>query len=159
MHLSSRPNQRFPSVGSELTAQKHLYFAAKMFGPGGPGGRLGMNPGAPPEEPGRDNARIVEDQEFVALKEFGECKKAMIFKPACEAVQEEKPRSCTPIERPLSNLFFGQVIIELVKPHKAWSLAGFCLTPRNERGRDHWGAARPTAVLGFEKEWGAQQCC
>src|SRR6266478_531237 len=50
MHLSSRPNQCFPSVGSELASQKDLHLAAKMLGPRGPGGRLGMNPGAPPEE-------------------------------------------------------------------------------------------------------------
>ena len=73
-----------------------------------------MNPGAPPEEPGRDDARIVEDEKLVALKKFREFKKAMIFKPACRAVQQEKPRCFAPIERPLSNLLFRQVIIELI---------------------------------------------
>jgi hypothetical protein len=114
MHLSSRPNERFPSVGSQLTSQKDLHLAGKMLGTRGPGGRLGMHPGARPEEPGRDDARIVEDQEFVTLKKFREFKKAMIFEPACAAVQQEKPRSFAPGERPLSNLPFRQVIIELV---------------------------------------------
>ncbi len=73
-----------------------------------------MNPGAPPEKPGRDDARIVEDEEFVALKKLAEFKKAMIFEPACETVQQEKSRSFAPIERPLSNLLFRQLIIKLV---------------------------------------------
>ena len=73
-----------------------------------------MNPGAPPKEPGRNDARIVEDEEFVTLKKFREFKKAMIFEPACETVQQEESRSFAPIERPLSNLLFRQVIIELV---------------------------------------------
>jgi hypothetical protein len=155
MHLSSRPNQRFPRVGSELTSQKDLHLAAKMLGTRGPGGRLGMNPGAPPEEPGGDDARIVEDEEFVALKNFAEFKKAMIFEPACGPVQQEKSRSFAPIERPLSNLLFRQVIVELVQSHKAWSLAGFYLAPRNEKGRHPLETLRAKAVLGFEKEWAA----
>ena len=56
-----------------------------------------MNPGAPPEEPSRDDARIIEDEEFVALKKFAEFKKAMIFEPAGGAVQQEKSRSFAPI--------------------------------------------------------------
>src|SRR2546426_12837548 len=114
MHLSSRPNQCFPSVGSELASQKDLHLAAKMLGARGPGRRLGMNPGAPPEEPGRDDARIVEDEEFVTLKKFAEFKKAMIFEPAGGAVQQKKSRSFAPIERPLSDPLFRQVIVELV---------------------------------------------
>src|SRR5712691_9418813 len=104
MHLSSRPNQRFPSVGSELACQKDLHLAAKMLGTRSPGGRLGMNPGAPPEEAGRDDARIVEDEEFTTLKKFREFKKAMIFEPVCEAIQQDKSQSFAPTERPLSNL-------------------------------------------------------
>src|SRR6266446_2268687 len=134
MHFSAGPHQRFPGVGSELASQKDLHLAAKMLGARGPGGRLGMNPGAPPEEPGRDDARIVEDEEFVALKKFAEFKKPMIFEPAGGPVQEEKSRSVAAIQWPLSDLPFRQVIIELVQSHKARSLAGFCLTPGNERG-------------------------
>jgi len=114
MHLSSRPNQRFPSVGSKLTSQEDFYPAAKMLGTRSPGGRLGMNPRAPPEEPGGDDARIVEDEEFVTLKKFAEFKKAMIFEPAGGAVQQEKSRSFAPIQWPLSDLRFRQVIVELV---------------------------------------------
>jgi len=114
MHLSSRPNQRFPSVGSKLPSQKDLHLAAKMLGTRSPGWRLGMNPDAPPEKPGRDNARIVENEELVTLKKFAEFKKAMIFEPAGGAVQQEKSRSFAAIQRPLSDLLFRQVIIELV---------------------------------------------
>jgi len=132
MHLSSRPNQRFPSVGSELTNQKDLHLAAKMLGTRRPGWRLGMNPDAPPEEPGRDNARIVEDEEFVAFKKFAEFKKAMIFDPAGGAAQQEKSRSFAAIQRPLSDLLFRQVIIEFVQSHKTCSLTAFDGTPRNQ---------------------------
>jgi len=133
MHLSSRPNQPFPSVGSELTSQKDLHLAAKMLGTRGPGGRLGMNPGTPPEEPGRDDARIVEDEEFVAPKKIEYFKKQMIFELAGGPIQQEKSRSFAPIERPLSNLLFRQVIVELVQSHKAWSLAAIPITTRKER--------------------------
>jgi hypothetical protein len=85
-----------------------------MFGTRSPGGRLGMNPGALPEEPGRDDACIVEDEKFVALKKFTEFQKLMIFEPACGAIQKEESRSFPPIQRPLSNLLLRQVVIELV---------------------------------------------
>ena len=104
-----------------------------------------MNSGASPEEPGRNDARIVEDEKFVALKKFRKFKKAMIFEPACGAIHEEQSRSFAAIQWPLSNLLFRQVIIELVPSHKARSLAGFCLTPRDERG------SHPPGTPRFEK--------
>jgi hypothetical protein len=73
-----------------------------------------MNPGAPPEEPGRDDACVVEDEKFVALKKFGKFQKLMIFELAFDAIQQEKSRSFPPLQRPLSNLLLRQVIIELI---------------------------------------------
>jgi hypothetical protein len=58
-----------------------------MFGTRSPGGRLGMYPGALPEEPGRDDSCNVEDEKFVALKKFTEFQKLMIFEPTCGAIQ------------------------------------------------------------------------
>jgi hypothetical protein len=102
-----------------------------------------MNPNAPSEEPSRDDARVVEDEKFVALKKFAKFQKTMIFELACGAVYQEKARSFPAIQRPLSNLLLRQAIIELVQAHKTWSLAGFCLTPRNERGSlGLWGRSR-----------------
>lgn len=46
-----------------------------------------MNPGALPEESGRDDARIVEDEEFVALKKFAKFQKLMILEPTRGAIQ------------------------------------------------------------------------
>jgi len=133
MHLSSRPNQCFPSVGSELASQKDLHLAAKMLGPRGPGGRLGMNPGAPPEEPGRDDARIVEDEQFVTPKKIEYFKKQMIFEPAGGPIQQEKSRSFAAIQWPLSDLLLRQLIFEFIQLHGAWSLAAIPITTRKER--------------------------
>jgi hypothetical protein len=55
----------------------------------------------------------------------------------------------------LSNPLFRQVIIELVQAHKTWSLAGFCLTPRNERGRHQFGTLGAKSILVPEKELGS----
>jgi hypothetical protein len=57
-----------------------------MFGTRSPGGRLGMNPDASPEEPSRDDTRVVEDEKLVALKKFAKFQKTMIFELACGAV-------------------------------------------------------------------------
>ena len=46
-----------------------------------------MNAGAPPEEPVRDDACVVEDEKLVALKKFAKLQKTMIFEPACGAIQ------------------------------------------------------------------------
>ena len=125
MHPFSRPDQRFPSVRSELTGEKDLHLAGKVLGSGTPGWRLGTDPGTSPEEPGRNDARIVEDQEFVAVKKFRELEKAVIFKAPGRAVELKETRSIAPTERPLGDLVFGQVIVELIESHKARSLAGF----------------------------------
>src|SRR6266850_2491892 len=97
MHLSSRPNQRFPSVGSELTGKKDFNFSAEMLGACSTGRSLRMNTDAPAEQPGWYDTRIVEDEQFVTPKKIEYFKKQMIFEPAGGTVQEEKSRSFAPV--------------------------------------------------------------
>jgi hypothetical protein len=49
----------------------------------------------------------------------------MICKEPGEAVEQEESGSVAPTERPLSDLSFRQVVVELIESHKARSLAGF----------------------------------
>src|SRR6266850_3888949 len=62
----------------------------------------------------------------------------MIREPTGGPIQQKKSRSFTLLERPLSDLIFWQVIVELVQSHKAWSLAGFSWHQDKERrSRSH----------------------
>jgi hypothetical protein len=72
LHLAAGPDKRLPRLGIELAGEEDFDFPSQMFGSRGARWRLRMNAGTPPEQAGRDDARIVEDEEFVASQETGE---------------------------------------------------------------------------------------
>jgi hypothetical protein len=73
-----------------------------------------MNPGSPPEQPGRDDPRIVEHQQFVTAKKIEYFKEKTILEPACGPLHQEKSRSFTPIQRLLSDPLLWQEVVEVV---------------------------------------------
>ena len=80
LHLAARPDKHLPSLGIDLAGQEDLHFAGQMLGSRGSRWRLRMHAGAPPEQAGGDDARIVEDEEFVTSQESGEFRE----EPVCE---------------------------------------------------------------------------
>jgi hypothetical protein len=72
LHFAAGPNKRLPGFGIELAGEEDFDFPSQMFGSRGARWRLRMDAGTPPEQAGRDDARIVEDEEFVASQEAGE---------------------------------------------------------------------------------------
>jgi hypothetical protein len=65
LHLAAGPNQRLPSLGSKFASEEDFDFSRQMFPLCGPRRRLRMDAGTPPEQAGRNDARIIEDDEFV----------------------------------------------------------------------------------------------
>ena len=72
LHLTAGPDKRLPSLGIDLAGQEDLHFSGQMLGSRGPRWWLRMDAGAPPEQAGGDDARIVEDEEFVTSQQRGE---------------------------------------------------------------------------------------
>jgi hypothetical protein len=133
VHLSARPNQRFPGIGIELTSEKNLNLAGEMLRACGARRTLRMNAGAPSEEARGNDARIVEYEEFLAAKKIWKLHEEPILKRAGRAIQQEKPRRFAAVERSLRNPIRRQAIIELVQSHEMWSLAAILITTRKER--------------------------
>lgn len=76
-----------------------------------------MNAESPPEQTRRDHARVVEDEELIAMEKRWELCKQMIFDCTAKTVQGEQSRVLPTLKRPLGNLRFGQIVFELVKTH------------------------------------------
>jgi hypothetical protein len=66
LHLAAGSDKRLPGLGIELAGEEDFDFPSQMFGSRGARWRLRMNAGTPPEQAGRDDACIVEDEKFVA---------------------------------------------------------------------------------------------
>src|SRR6266436_4274945 len=62
LHLAARPDQRLPRLEIKPTRQENFHFPGQMFGSRGSRRRLGMDPRASPEQPGRNDPRVVEDE-------------------------------------------------------------------------------------------------
>jgi hypothetical protein len=133
VHLSARPNQRFPRIGIELTSEKNLNLTAEMLQACGSRRKLRMNAGAPTEESRGNDARIVEYEEFIAAKKIWKLDEEPILKRAGRAIQQEKPRSFATVQGSLRNPIRRQTIVELVQSHEMWSLAAILITTRKER--------------------------
>jgi hypothetical protein len=79
LHLAAGPDKRLPSFGINLTSEEDFDFAGQMLGSRGARWRLRMDAGTPPEQAGGDDARIVEDEEFVTSQETGEFREEAVF--------------------------------------------------------------------------------
>jgi hypothetical protein len=80
LHLAAGPDKRLPRLGIELAGEEDFDFPSQMFGSRGARWRLRMDAGTPPEQAGRDDPRVVEDEEFVASQETREFREELVFK-------------------------------------------------------------------------------
>jgi len=76
-----------------------------------------MDAGTPPEQAGGDDARIVEDEEFVTSQETGEFREESVFENSCGTIQEQEPRGFAAVEWPLRDLLSGEMVVQLVQVH------------------------------------------
>jgi hypothetical protein len=73
-----------------------------------------MNAGAPAEEARGNDARIVEYEEFIAVKKIWKLHEEPILKRAGRAIEQEKPRTFAAVQGSLRDLILRQVIVEFV---------------------------------------------
>jgi hypothetical protein len=78
-HLAAGPDKRLPSLEIDLAGQEDLHFSGQLLGSRGSRWRLRMDASAPPEQAGGDDARIVEDEEFVTSQQSGEFREEAVF--------------------------------------------------------------------------------
>src|SRR5260370_14656220 len=79
LHLATGPNKRLPSLGINLTSKEDFDFPGQMLGSRGARWRLRTDASTPREQACGDDARVVEDQEFVASQETGEFREESVF--------------------------------------------------------------------------------
>jgi HSP20 family protein len=94
-----------------------------------------MNSGSPAEQPGRDDACIIEDQKFIAAKKIDEFYKKPILKRAGRAIQQEKPGGFAAIERSLRDAVLRQVVVEFIQAHARVKFSSNCRTRRKDWDR------------------------
>src|SRR5258706_41638 len=117
LNLAAGPNKRLPRLGIELAGEEDFDSPSQMFGSRGARWRLRMDARTPPEQAGRNDARIVEDEELVASQEAGEFSEYLVFEKPCGTIHEEKPGGFASVERPLRDLLSGEMVVELVQAH------------------------------------------
>jgi hypothetical protein len=76
-----------------------------------------MHTGTSAEQSSGDDARIVQDEQFVSAKETGKLRKEPVLECSRIAVQMEKTGSFTALQWTLCDLPRRKVVIELVEPH------------------------------------------
>jgi hypothetical protein len=76
-----------------------------------------MDAGAPSEQAGGDDARIVEDEEFVASQENGKFREEAVFEYSRGTIQEEEPGGFAAVQGPLGDLLSGEMVVEFVQAH------------------------------------------
>jgi hypothetical protein len=73
-----------------------------------------MEAGAATEETRGNDARVVQDDEFVASEELQKIPKEVIVQAPCGSIHFEQARSVALVHGPLGNLAVGQVIVEVL---------------------------------------------
>jgi hypothetical protein len=76
-----------------------------------------MDPRASPEQTGRNDSRVVKEQEFVTAQEIGELYEEPVFEGTRGTIQFQEPRSFSKVERTLGNLLSREPIVEFVQTH------------------------------------------
>jgi len=76
-----------------------------------------MDPGAPPKQAGRNDTRIVQYEEFVSAQQIGEFREEPVSEDACEPIKLQESRGFSAVQRPLSDLSSGKMVVEFVQAH------------------------------------------
>ena len=104
--FSARPHERLPGVGTDLADEEDFdrgleeFAALRVIS----SRRLGVNSGAAAEKPRGKDARIVDDDEFVAAEQIGQFAETAVFPGACFAAEQQRPGGGAIFERALSDL-------------------------------------------------------
>ncbi len=109
-HFLARPNQRFPSVCSNLPRQKDLNAAGSLF--------------PPAIQSRRKNPRVVQHKAIVLMHIGRKVPKHAIFPGAGGAVDHQHPSPVAFGKWLLRNQFFGQIIIKLINTHSSRLILG-----------------------------------
>ncbi len=117
LHLAARPDQRLPSGGIDFTRQEDFDFPRKVFRFCCSRWRLRMHPGAPPEQARRNDARIVEDEEFVAAQQAGKFREDAVLENSWRPTQAQQPRRFATLKGTLRNLFSREMVVQLFQTH------------------------------------------
>jgi hypothetical protein len=115
--LSTGSHERLPKTLGQLSRQKHLYRSRQVLSRGLARRAFGMYPRASAEQAGRENPRIVEDQQLVATEKLGQFSKTAVFEAALDPLEEEHSRSIAVGKRTLGDQFRRQRIVELSDLH------------------------------------------
>ena len=76
-----------------------------------------MGADAASEKTRRDHARVVQNKQFVAVKQAGQLRERAIFDGFLVALEQKKTGGIAPLERALGNLRLGKVKVEIFEAH------------------------------------------
>src|SRR5258708_7859553 len=79
LNLAARPDKCLPRLSIKLAGEEDFDFPSQMLRLCGPRGRLRTDARTPSEQARRDDARIVEDEEFVTTQETGKFREEAVF--------------------------------------------------------------------------------
>ncbi|MGC2416675.1 MAG: hypothetical protein WA434_02950, partial [Candidatus Acidiferrales bacterium] len=88
--FSARPHERLPGVGTDLADQEDFdrgleeFAALRVIS----SWRLGMDSGAAAEKARGEDARVVDDDEFVAAEQIGEFAEGAVFEGTRCAIEQ-----------------------------------------------------------------------
>ena len=77
-----------------------------------------MDADPPAKEACGNDARVVQDEEFIAAEQVGKFRKKPVVEAASGARKQEKSRSIAPVEGPLGDLALREVVVEVSKAHQ-----------------------------------------
>jgi hypothetical protein len=87
-----------------LAGEEDFHLAGEMFQACGARGRLRVDAGAATEETRGNDARVVQEDEFVASEEFGEIPEEVVVQAACRSIDLQQAGSVATVQGPLGNL-------------------------------------------------------
>jgi len=109
-HFLARPNQRFPSICSNLPRKKNLDPARSML--------------PPAIKAGREHARIVQNKAIFLMHIGREIAEHAVLPSALGAIDHQHSRAIAIGKRLLRNQFFGQIIIKIINTHSSRLILG-----------------------------------
>jgi hypothetical protein len=77
-----------------------------------------VDAGSPAKEACWNDARVVQDYQFVATEQVRELHEKVVFRGAGESREEKEAGSVAAIKRLLGDLAGGQMVIQVVEPHQ-----------------------------------------
>jgi hypothetical protein len=117
VHFAARPHQRLPVVSIELAGEEDFNPSGQMLRSCCARWWLRVHASSPPEQAGGDDARVIEDEEFVTAEEIGELREQPVFENPGGTIQAQEPRCIATRKGMLRNLPARETVVEFVQTH------------------------------------------